>query len=152
MPRLITILLVSVILAGCDGTFRSRPFQSTACNGQVEGYTGTIIAYGDSKLVVIPLSDIRENTEWRFILRPLNIGTVDPPINFNNALVTIKGKRFPGDDDWIEVSGTYAGTANDKHTLRECVKPPVTDEGTDYTFLVNVEGIGELDPRARIKR
>jgi len=151
MPRIMTILLVSVIFAGCDGTFRSRGFQSTACNAQVEGYTATFIAYGDSKLVVIPLSDIRPDTEWRFILRPLSVGDVNPDV-YKNALVTIKGKRFPGDDDWIEVSGTYNGTANDKHTLRECVKPPVATDGTTYTFLVNVAGVGELDPRGRIKR
>jgi len=152
MPRLITVLLISVIFAGCDGTFRSRPFQSAACNARVEGYTATYVAYGDSKLVVIPLSKIHENTEWRFILRPLDIGNARSGIDFKNLMVTIKGKRSPGPDDWIDVSGTYNGSAADKHTLVECVKPPVGLTGTEYTYLVTVEEVGKLDPRGRISR
>jgi hypothetical protein len=103
------------------------------CGTDVDGYTFTAIAYGDSKIVVVPESEIVPDTEWRFVLVP----------------TTLVGKT--ADDAWINVSGTYDGSG-ETHTLAECVEPPVTTEGTEYSYEVEVEFIGKIDPRARIIR
>lgn len=157
MRNVLTILVVSMLFAGCctfrpDGGFCKKGFASGACGGPVTGYTGTVVAYGESSMVVVPISHIRENTEWRFILRPIgNSATLE------NATVTITGKvpPAPGDNAWINtagpgatiISGSYNGAAN--HMLTACVKPPVPDEAS-YYYIVDIDGVGVLDPRADI--
>lgn len=147
MKRIMPILLVAVIATACDGTFRARPFESSVCGERVAGYTATFVAYGDSHLVVIPLSTISVDTEWRFILRPTDISKADPGLPLREKLVTISGKDSPR-DDWINVSGTYTGTSSDKHTLRLCVRPTVAAD--TYYYIVNVADVGQLDPRADV--
>ena len=148
MRRILTMLLVTALLASCvDGRFQKKSFTSAKCGANMQGYTVTYVAYGDSKLVVIPLSKIKERTEWRFILRPLQLSKARPNVDFKNSTVTIKGKRSP-EDDWISESGTYNGTAADKHTLIECIGTGLAEP--TYFYMVEVEDVGELDPRADV--
>jgi hypothetical protein len=147
------MLVVTVISAGCatDGRFRSVSITGGPC-GDVSGYTVTGIAYADSKLVVVPVSRIRADTEWRFYLRPVT--NPNDPDNYRDATVTIKGK-FPATNpppernDWIDVAGSWSGTNTPGHYLVECVPETVT-EGEEFEFLVDVEFVGELDPRAKV--
>jgi len=166
MRRILTILLVTALFVGCaDGKFRSKIIPSAACGGTVDGYTVTYIAYGDSKLVVIPLSIISDQTEWRFILRPLKIGKSGSVDDYKGKKVTITGMSPadpplpPDHNSWIdtagtapgnEISGTYNGAAD--HMLTACVKGlPDTTRGTTYKFVVDVQDVGTLDPRADVQ-
>ncbi len=158
MQRIIWILLATIIIGGCDGTFRTRTFVSSVCGGEVTGFTATAILYADSKLVVIPISEIRPNTEWRFILEPRLLRSSKSTEDFKDKVVTITGKR--AEDAWINSAGTGAGgaitgtfnSATD-HMLRACVNIPVnTAEDTEYQYMVAVDDIGDLDPRAKVKR
>lgn len=149
------ILVVAVIFAACDGTFRSRPFESTVCGGQVAGYTATIVAYADSSLIVIPLSKIHLNTEWRFVLVPKILGKSLSGEDYKDKIVTIKGKR--PEDAWINTAGPSGGAITgtfetaDDNMLTACVNiAPEPALGTAYYYVVEVEDVGTLDPRADI--
>jgi len=156
MPRIIIILLAIALLAGCvNGRFNSKVIPSAACGSNVDGYTVTYIGYGDSKLVIIPLSKIRLDTEWRFILKPIQLGKSVSGDDYKDKIVKITGKR-PA-DAWIDtaaaggnqISGTYNGSVD--HTLSACVKIlPVPAVGTPVYFVVDVQDIGTLDPRADV--
>ena len=150
------MLLATALSAGCvNGRFHSKEFNSSVCGGDVKGYTVTYIAYGDSKLVVIPLSKITENTEWRFILKPIQLGKSVSGEDYKDKTVRITGKRPL--DAWIDtaaaggnqISGTYNDDAS--HTLTACLNnAAVPAKGSAVYFVVEVQDIGTLDPRADV--
>ena len=158
MRKILVIISVSVLFSGCctNGSFCKGRIASAACGVDVDGYTRTAVAYGDGKLVVIPISTIKANTEWRFYLVPLdNLGGRTPP---ENTSITIKGQHpadppvaSGGDNEWIETAGDY-GTANSLGKVRylaQCT-PETLVQGDDHKFEVTVDGIGTLDPRGRV--
>jgi hypothetical protein len=149
MKKIILIACVSVITAGCaDGKFNAGIFQSSACNPPVDviGFTPVAIKYGDSHLVVIPVAKIRPNSEIRFMLLPQKKPSTDL-IDYENVLVSVSSADDDGDTpaDWLEVAGTY--NANDK-MLTVCV-PANLSEST-YKYIVKVDNVGMLDPRADV--
>jgi len=158
MRRILAIVLVSTLFSGCcltDGAFCKGSFHSAACGGEVEGYTWTAVAYGDSKMLVVPLSKIRNDTEWRFILKPVRLPTDPPLANYENATVTITGKTAA--DTWINTAGPgnslITGDFATNDTLTACVKglPDITVD-TDYSYIVDVATVGRLDPRGRVEK
>lgn len=158
--RVLTILFVATLFAGCctftrDGGFCSRSINSVACNSQVDGYTRTVILYGDSKIAVVPISHVRSNTEWRFRLQPVVLPTDNQGIDYNNVDVTITGKPAqnplpPDHNDWITVSGSYNGAAGNNHNLVLCTKANLGAQGTTYEYEVKVDTVGIIDPRADV--
>lgn len=153
MGRILTILILTIFLTGCatDGAFRTSTILDGPCGDRVAGYTLTGIAYGDSHLVVVPVSDIKAGAEWRFYLRPSK--RANDIVDYETVKVTITGKfpavnDPPDRNDWISVSGAYADDS--KHYLVQCV-PDDLDEGEQYEFLVEVKTVGTLDPRADVK-
>jgi hypothetical protein len=154
MPRISLMLLIAVLAAGCvDGRFHKKAFTSPDC-GAVTGYTYTGIVYGDSKLVVIPISNIQPGTEWRFYLKPI-IQTGDPD-DYNTVNVKITGKDpadppAPADaNNWISTDGDYASAGTGRlRYITECV-PPTVAVGDKFQFMVEVAEVGELDPRANV--
>ena len=147
MRKILAILLATFLLVGCpDGRFVKKEFTSPDC-GLVTGYTITGIGYGDSKMIVVPLSKIRAGTEWRFYLKPEK-KRGQPPVHAANH-VTIDGKDSPGPNDWIFVEGTWDGSGS-KHYLVECV-PATAVTGETFEYLVDVDKVGELDPRAKVQ-
>ena len=159
MKRVLTILLVTTLFAGCciftgDGRLCKTPFASDACGDTRSGYTATVVLYGDSKIAVVPISRIRANTEWRFKLRPINLSSDYEEDIYETLNVEIDGKVAetpydPGHNDWITASGTYTGSASDKHTLILCTPSELPDD-TTYKYLVEVEKVGVIDPRADV--
>lgn len=161
MRRVLITLVVTTLFTGCciftrDGGFCKKGIFSPACAGDSTGYTRTVVAYGDSALVVVPLSNIRNKTEWRFILAPDNIRRSEKGKGYyNDKKVTITGKvdlLNPGHNDWINTAGPGAteisGTFKDDKVLTACVKPPNPMSGNKYYYDVKVEDVGILDPRA----
>ncbi len=155
MRKILPFISVSVLFSGCcsmtDGRFCDDNFTSATCGSQVSGYTHTAVVYGDSEIVVIPISQIRENTEWRFILAPITRG--DDIVDFSAATVTITGQN---DAAWIQTAGPsgapVTGNFDTDKILTACVKGlPNLTVGFDYKFEVKVAGLGTLDPRGRVK-
>lgn len=147
MNKATLILFSGFLFAGCvsDGGFHPKPITGGPC-GDVSGFTLTAIAYGDSSLVVVPISKIRPDTEWRFELAPIT--KPSDTVDYRNANVKIIGKpstAMPGQNDWINVGG-QKGTDG---TLTECV-PATLPIGNTYEYFVEVEFVGTLDPRANV--
>jgi len=170
MIRTIGVFIFSVLLVGCatDGSFKAQKITGGPCEGAV-GYTHTIIAYGDGKVVVKPMSDIRPNSEWRFYLR------LDPRLGggaLEKSNVTVDGKAAdtmvvdptgkalvkyalptpPDNDDWLYASGDYDSAPVDKnnnHYLTVCV-PAEVKKDQNWYYKVKIINVGEVDPRGRV--
>ncbi len=157
MRRIIAVLVITFLFAGCaDGKFHRKTLTAGPC-GTTTGYTYTGIAYGDSKLMVIPISKIRANTEWRFYLLPID--SLGGATAYGDAMVTIDGKPAPyvppnppANDDWLKVEGTYnlATVSGRAHYISLCVDADVVP-GQQWQFLVDVDTIGHLDPRGHVE-
>jgi hypothetical protein len=171
MRIMISVLVFSVLLAGCvNGKFHRKSITGGACPGTVDGYTYTLVTYGNGKIIVIPLSNIRANSEWRFYLYPLdNLGGRTA---YGNSTVTIDGKAAGGnvlltgapslapyvlpspplDDNWLSAAGTFntaTGTGS-KRYITACVHPDV-QENQEWQFLVNIDDVGQVDPRGKVE-
>lgn len=157
--KLLTLLVIFLSIAGCrDGQFVRSSFVS-ACGGggiSLTGYTVTGIHYGDSRLIVLPVSKIKPESEFRFTLIP-KAKKSDPPVDYKDAFVTITSS----DDDldtppnWLDVSGSLTV---DGRTLVTCVPKEAGLKNTEYKFDVTVswpgtdpgDTLGFLDPRVRV--
>lgn len=95
MKKAIAILLTAAATTGCvNGKFLS-PSTPNQCGGS--GWTHTIVHYGDSRVVVIPLSEVAAGQEFRFYLTPQVKGR--GAVDYSNATVKIVGK--PPADAWF---------------------------------------------------
>ena len=152
-----TILIVSVLVAltGCrDGQFIRDSFVSMECGGggvSLTGYTTTVIGYGDSTLTVGPISKIRPETEFRFLLKP-QVKDTDPPVAYKDAWVKIESEDDKAEGNWLEAQGTYNGVGR-PHTLVTCVpkEEELTKESYKYKVTVSypneADTISFIDPR-----
>jgi hypothetical protein len=128
-----------MLLAACDGKFIKR---NVTNNCSSEGWTLTAIHYGDSRVIVIPLSEVVAGAEFRFALLPQLKGT--GATNFENATVKVRGKRSPEDDWFTEIDGK----ASDK-TIFTCVKNTLTP-GDSVEYVVEIGFTREPNPRATL--
>ena len=65
MRRTIGTLMIAFLFAGCaDGKFHKKNITTGPC-APASGYTHTVIAYGDGKMVVIPISEILSDATQR---------------------------------------------------------------------------------------
>lgn len=151
MIRLIVALGIASALAACDGTFRTKSFSSTTCGTAVVpipviGYTITGIHYGDSRLIVLPVSQIKPNSEFHFRLIP-KVRTKSDQHNYQQMQVAITSADDDGDTpaNWLHVDGTYN---DDNRVLVACIPPTLTK--SEYKFMVTVQEVGQLDPRADV--
>ena len=101
MKKLSLVILALGTLAGCAKEGKLI-LDSAANNCENSGYTFTVIHYGDSRLVVLPLSEIGRGYEWRFHLVPQQ----DSPsiAAIKEAEVTITGGS---NATWLNTSGKY---------------------------------------------
>jgi len=159
MRKIATVLVFAALVTGCvDGKFHKKSITGGPCAPAVPtGYTYTGIAYGDSKMAVIPVSRIRAGTEWRFYLLPID--SLGGATQYGNAKVTINGKPAPytpptppANDDWIDAFGTYnnATVAGRSRYIALCVSDEVVP-GQNWQYEVTIETIGTLDPRGRVE-
>jgi len=134
-----------MLLAACDGKFIKR---NVTNNCGSTGWTLTAIHYGDSRVIVIPLSEVVAGAEFRFALVPQIKGT--GATDFADATVKVRGKRSP-EDDWFT---EFDGKASDL-TIFTCVEDTLVP-GDSVQYDVEIGFTGEpnpratLDPRARI--
>lgn len=147
MKRLFLLIALAMTLSACtNGLPKRKVFTSDLC-GPVAGFTISYIAYGEGKMVMIPLSKVRAENVFVVKLQPLD--------GFEDADVTVTGtsaKSLP----WLTgVTGRYEDLPRSiypKGSLEVgCV--PADPEGTEYKFEVKVEKddvTNILDPRARI--
>lgn len=171
MRTVIQVLVFSVLLTGCvNGKFHRKSITGGPC-GTVDGYTYTLVTYGNGTIVVIPLSKIRANTEWRFYLYP--VGDLGGSAAYGNSTVTIDGKAAatnvltgsstalspytlpspPANDNWLSATGkfnTASGTGK-KRYITACVHPDV-QVGQEWQYMVTIDDVGQVDPRGHVER
>lgn len=147
MQRIILILLALTALAACssNGKPQKLSVHSVACNGPIHGFTMTSIHYGDSRVIVLPVSKVRAGTEFRILLVPKHRSKTDL-IDFKTVDVAVSGK--PGPSAWISGNGTF-NTSNHGMIVVGCV-PPGAVPPTTYEYMVKIAGVGQLDPRANV--
>jgi hypothetical protein len=157
MKRILILVCVVPLFAACDGRFIKDEFLSSECRDggirlELEGYTVTAIAYGDSHLVVIPVSEIHANSEFRFRLVPKKNKDTDE-FSWEDAWVEITSDDDDTDvePNWLDVSGSYS---DNDGWLVACV--PEIAAGRTIKYKVSVkrtaagQELGMLDPRADV--
>ncbi len=146
MKRTVLLATFVALLAGCTagGTPTIRPIDSPLC-GSVEGFTISYFAYGEGKMVVVPLSKVRPNTVFVIGLKPLD--------GFGDADVTVTGTS--GNGSWINATGKHDDLPKGIYPRGAlevgCV--PSDPEGTEYKYKIDVakgDVMNSLDPRARV--
>jgi hypothetical protein len=142
MLKIITILFMAGLFAGCaDGKFIKIDEPNTC---STTGWTLTAIHYGDSRIVVIPISEVVKDAEFRFILLPADERT--DSIDYKDVTVKVVGK--PPHDVWFEEKEGKASAGDG--TIRVCMDGPSLAEGDEIYYIVEVENVGKLDPRAKV--
>ena len=142
MHKIIWILLAAMLLAACDGKFIKKNV-TNRCG--TTGWTLTAIHYGDSRIVVIPISEVAKDAEFRFELLPAS-KTTDSQ-DYKDVEVKVRGKRSP-DDDWFEEISAKA--TDGIGALWTCIDGTSLNIDDEAYYVVEVVGVGTLDPRAKI--
>jgi len=103
------------------------------------------IFYGDSQLKVEPsVVKVKKNRMIEFTLKPQKFAGIDPEgVDYNEVIVAITGKKTAG--NWLNVSGKGNGTK-----LEVCAPDPGGKEVRVYEYMVIVQEVGQLDPRAEV--
>lgn len=145
--RIILVLATASLLAACPvgGKPKDKVFNSPLC-GAVSGYTISYFAYGEGKMVIIPLSKVRAETVFVIGLKPLD--------GFGPADVTVKGTG--ANAAWINNTGQHdslppAGIYPEGALEVGCV--PNDPLGTSYKYMIEVTHgsiKNTLDPRADV--
>ncbi len=143
MRKLLLVLIAPLLLTACatEGRIIERSGLATCGGGAM---TFVNVHYGDSQIKVKPIADVKQDSTFRFRLKPDK--KASDLVNYEDVTVTIEGKATPA--QWIDASGTYEGSKNGY--LDVCV-PKTQTEGV-YEYIIKVDGVGQLDPRAKVRR
>ena len=147
IKKLLLFITTATMLAACPGGKPTlKPITSPLC-GAVSGFTVSYFAYGEGKMVIVPVSEVRAGTVFVVCLDPLD--------GFDDADVTVSSGTID-DPDWIGATGQYdslpRGIYPKKGALEVGCVPDVP-EGTSYKFKIEVvkgEVTNTLDPRADV--
>jgi len=151
MIRIITTLIGIFVLAGCanEGMFIADNIPNS-CDSK--GHTFVFIEYGDGYLSAKAVIKVKPGKELQYILKP---GSKSDLVKFRDMRVTITGKdsppgspfpKPPDDDAWLDADGIYSV---DGRVLTVCV--PEEPKGDKYYYTIDVENVGQLDPRADVE-
>ena len=137
MRKSLLFLLSPFILTACVDTDSPPPLTCTE-----GGKSPVNIFYGDSQLrVEPPLVQVKKNKMIEFRLNPIKAAKDPAGVDYDDVEVTIAGKKDTG--KWLNASGKGKST-----TLQVCAPAPNTP--TTYEYMVAVEKVGQLDPRAEV--
>lgn len=135
LRNVLAALPLAALAAACatPGQYTATRSISTTCP---TGSTFVNIFYGDSQLkVVAPKATVKQNAGFELRLKAER--------GYENKTVTIEGKTR--NDRWLAASGSESESDG---KLLICV-PPDQELGP-YYYLVRVEDVGTLDPRADV--
>ena len=153
MKKIIFLLVATAAVGACVSNGKPIkkviPVSDTPCVGGVKGHTDTELKYGKDDINIKWKSHVGEDTEFRIKLKPKH--------GYEDNKVEIIGKRgtLPGGGStpykWlnIEKSAKELTDLGKKPILVLCV-PEDIPIGTEYKFDVDIEGIGDHDPRVAV--
>ena len=145
--KLLLFIAIATMLAACPGGKpKLKHFTSPLC-GEVRGFTVSYFAYGEGKMVIVPVSEVRAGYVFVIGLKPLD--------GFDDAVVTVSGTS--GNAGWIDATGYYDGLPRDKYPKKGALEvgcvPADAPLKTSYKFKIEVvkgEVTNTLDPRADV--
>ena len=147
MKSVAVILITAALMSGCiNGKFIKKSV-ANQCNGT--GWTHTIVHYGDSRVVVIPLSEVAAGQELRFYLVPQFKGR--GAVDYSDATIKIVGK--PPANSWFS---QIEGDAGDLF-IHTCIEDSL-EVGDTFEYKVEVFWPNDtslkalLDPRGVVIR
>jgi hypothetical protein len=150
MNRIFLLVVFTAALGACayDGKPRTKVLDSPICGGRVEGYTVAYLFYGESKMVMIPLSEVRPRTPFLVGLKPLD--------GFEDADVTVKGTSTKAIVWMTGVTKKYQDLPRGLYPkgMFEVGCVPNDPENTRYKFEVIVnkgDVTNTLDPRIEVR-
>ena len=147
IKKLLLFIATATMLAACPGGKPTlKHFTSPLC-GEVSGFTVSYFVYGEGKMVIVPVSEVRAGNVFVVGLDPLD--------GFDDAVVTVSSGTIdePG---WIGATGHYDGLPRDKYPKKGALEVgcvPDVPVGTSYKFKIEVvkgEVTNTLDPRADV--
>jgi len=142
MRNIIATSFSALLIFGC--AIEGKPIDETvpnSCGGT--GHSFVIIHYGDSRLFALPIVKIQAGKELQYRLLPDR--RKSDLVNYEESLVTITGKSaYPL--DWMNASGRFTSSSG---VFKVCV-PADAPLDFEYSYKIKVDGLGELDPRARV--
>ena len=140
MIRAMTTLLVAAAISGCTSYGKLIETKvPNSCGGT--GHAITWIKYGDSHIGALALTNIGRKSEWWFKLQPDNPGGG----SYSDKLVTISAKPGGTPQPWLDISGKHSAGS----VLVLCV-PDTVPVGTIIEYMIEVQDVGLLDPRAEV--
>lgn len=148
MSRISITQATAIAIAAC--LTLSASAEVTVPQSCGEPAANTNIIYRDSHLQATPVTRIVPGKFWRFKLTTPNYPEEEEfqgayaPVAYDDAIVTIKGKTGGPGDKWLHVSGTLKNSP-----LTVCV-PDWLEAGQTVFFIVEVQGLGTLDPRGDV--
>lgn len=139
MLRTISIVSLATLFCGCatEGKFVNQS-KDNDCDGK--GTVSAFIKYGDSYIDVTPHAKVKRKGEIIFKLVPQR--NSDFGIDYTKLDITIAGKN--ASDNWLDTNGKQ----NDGKKIFVCVAD--TQALGDYEYLVEVPGVGTIDPRVSV--
>lgn len=155
MKKMFLLLLAMTVLSACTlgGKPRIKDFNSPLC-GAVNGFTLSYFIYGEGKMLMIPISRVRENTVFVVGLRPLD-GFEDSDVTVEQTdgnlpkWIPETTKKYSELPKGLYPQGAFeVGCAPDKTEVPNPTKfkVDVVKETVDYTIK------NTLDPRAEVVR
>jgi hypothetical protein len=142
MRNLMLILLTPLALTACDLNGQDSQTNVFLDCGSAHS-TPIQLHYGDSQIKVTAVTKTKRKRTLVFHLHPDKQPT--DQTDYETVNVTIEGKT--PDAQWINVDGTYDGSAQNQ--LEVCVPENVAIKV--YEYIVKVDGVGQLDPRADVE-
>ena len=147
MKKIIFLMVTAAALGACvsNGELIKRSIADSTCGESTRGRTNTKLKYGKNDIDIKWKSLVGEDSEFRIVLQPKK--------GYEDKLVKIIGKwgKLPGGAStsfaWLNESGK--STDFTAKTMILCV-PKDVPVGTEYKFDVDIQDIGELDPRADV--
>ena len=103
---------------------------------------------GDSRLAVVTITNLQPGSEFRVLLIPKRDDRPLPATATRDLQVTVQGKNAAS--SWIT---SMPASFNDRLSTGGLMAPicvPTTQGADDYYYMITVDEVGVLDPRARV--
>ena len=135
MHRIITLIAALFVIAACAHQPGPSipPIASTTCSGNAPNPGW--IKYGNSEISAKKVTKIKAGKFWKINLMP--------DAGYETAVVTISGKNPT--QTWL----TATGTEDANGELYICV-PNSASVGDEFYYMITVQFVGQLDPRADV--
>lgn len=151
MKKIFLLLVVTMALAACvfNGEPRKVSITDSTCGDSTRGRTDTKLKYGKDGIEMKAKSRVHDNTEFRIKLKPKE-GFESKKVKIVGISGTLPDSVGGGSTafDWLDIEKS-AKEAGEKAILTLCV-PPEIPAHTVYKFDVEIEDLGQLDPRVEV--